>query len=67
LRDDAAGDRVAHGRKDDRDRPRLRVDGSGHYGPACQDDVGLQAEPTPARALRSTGRHWSTREPFSDS
>jgi hypothetical protein len=43
-RDDAAGDRVAHARKDDRDRPRLPLDGNGRRGRACYDDVGLQAD-----------------------
>jgi hypothetical protein len=41
---DAAGDGIARARKDDRDRPRLPLDGSGRRGPACQDDVGLQAD-----------------------
>ena len=44
---EAAGDRVAQAHKDDRDRPRLALDGSGRRGPACQDDVGLQAEQLP--------------------
>src|SRR5439155_14922369 len=43
-RDDAAGDGVARARKDDRDRPRLPLDGNGRRGPVCQDDVGLQAD-----------------------
>ena len=43
-RDDAAGDRIAHGRKDDRDRPRLTLDGSGRPGRDCHDDVGSQAD-----------------------
>src|SRR5215813_5778311 len=42
--DDAAGDGVAHVRKDDRYRPRLPLDGNGRHGRACQDDVGLQAD-----------------------
>ena len=43
-RDDAAGDGVAHGRKDDWDRMRLSLEGSGRRGRAyCQDDVGLEA------------------------
>jgi hypothetical protein len=33
--------------KDDRDRPRLLLDGSGRRGPVCQDDVGLQADQLP--------------------
>jgi hypothetical protein len=40
--DDAAGDGIGHIRKDDRDRPRLPLEGNGRRGPACQDDVGLQ-------------------------
>jgi hypothetical protein len=43
-RDNAAGDRIGHGRKDDRHRSRLPLEGSGRQGPACQDDVGLQAD-----------------------
>jgi hypothetical protein len=43
-RDDAAGDGVARARKDDRDRPRLPLEGNGRRGRACQDDVGLQAD-----------------------
>jgi hypothetical protein len=43
-RDDALGNRVGHVRKDDRDRPRLPLDGSGRRGPKCHDDVGLQAD-----------------------
>jgi hypothetical protein len=41
--DDAAADGVGHARKDDRDRPRLPLEGSGRRGRACQDDVGSQA------------------------
>src|SRR5215471_917559 len=37
----------AHGRKDDRDRPRPPLDGSGRRGIACQDDVGLRADQFP--------------------
>jgi len=40
----AAGDGVGDGRKDDRDRPRLPLDGSGRRGAVCHNDVGLQAE-----------------------
>jgi hypothetical protein len=43
-RDDAAGDEIAHAREDDRDRPRLPLEGSGRHGPACHDHVGLQAD-----------------------
>src|SRR6516225_7611208 len=43
-RDDAVGDGVDHGRKDDWDRPRLPLDGSGWRGPVCHDDVGLQPD-----------------------
>jgi hypothetical protein len=42
-RDDAASDRITH-RKDDRDRPRLSLDGGGRSGRGCQDDVGSQAD-----------------------
>jgi hypothetical protein len=31
-------------RKDDRDRPRLPLDGNGRRAPVCQDDVGLQGD-----------------------
>src|SRR5439155_24027539 len=30
--------------KDDRDRPRLPLEGSGRPVPGCQEDVGLQAD-----------------------
>jgi len=43
-RDNAAGDGVAHVRKDDRDRPRFPLDGDGLQGRVCQDDVGLRAD-----------------------
>src|SRR6516165_5608452 len=43
-RNDAAGDGVGRARKDDRDRPRLPLDGSGRQGRAYQDDVRLQAD-----------------------
>ena len=43
-RDEAAGDGVGHVRKDDRDRPRLPLDGNGRRRPGCHDDVGLQAD-----------------------
>jgi hypothetical protein len=43
-RDDAAGNGVTHVRKDDRDRPRLPLNGSGRRSRVCQDDVGLQAD-----------------------
>ena len=43
-RDDAAGDGVGHGHKDDRDRLRLPLEGSGRRGPRLSDDVGLQAD-----------------------
>src|SRR5215468_2536292 len=42
--DDAADDGVGQVRKDDRDRPRLPLDGGGRRGPVYQDDVGLQAD-----------------------
>ena len=38
---DAAGDGIGRVRKDDRDRPRLSLDGNGRRGPICHDDVGL--------------------------
>src|SRR6516162_5507330 len=43
-RDDAAADGFAHVRKDDRDRPRLPLDGNGRRGRVCHDDVGSQAD-----------------------
>jgi hypothetical protein len=35
---------IGRARKDDRDRPRLPLEGDGRRGPVCQDDVGLQAD-----------------------
>src|SRR6516162_11758105 len=46
-RDDASWNRVARARKDDRDRPRLPLEGDGRRAPACHDDVGLQADQLP--------------------
>jgi hypothetical protein len=43
-RGDADGDRIDRDRKDDRDRPRLPLEGSGRRGRVCQDEVGLQAD-----------------------
>src|SRR5262252_8180595 len=43
-RDEAAGDGIGHAYKDDRDRPRLPLEGSGRWDRACQDDVGLEAD-----------------------
>src|SRR5262249_654839 len=43
-RDEAAADGIGHVRHDDRDRPRLPVDGNGPRGPGCHDDVGSQAD-----------------------
>src|SRR6516162_7449036 len=43
-RDDAACDGVARGHKDDRDRLRLPLKGSGCRDRSCQNDVGLQAD-----------------------
>jgi hypothetical protein len=43
-RDDTADDGIAHARKDDRDRPRLPLEGNGRRGPAHKDDVGFQAD-----------------------
>jgi hypothetical protein len=43
-RNDALGDRVGHASKDDRNRPRLPLDGDGRRGAAWHDDVGLQAD-----------------------
>jgi hypothetical protein len=40
----AAGDGIAHVRKDDRDRPCLPLEGDGLRGPVCHDDVGLQTD-----------------------
>ena len=42
--DDTVGDGVGHVHKDDRDRPRLPLEGNGRRGPACHDDVGLQTD-----------------------
>ena len=39
-----ARDGAAPGRKGDRNRPRLPLQGNGRRSPACQDDVGLQAD-----------------------
>jgi hypothetical protein len=33
--------------QDDRDRSRLPLEGNGRHLPACQDDVGLQADQLP--------------------
>src|ERR1700730_1027886 len=43
-RNDALGDRVGHARNDDRNRPRLSLEGNGRGGPGWHDDVGLQAD-----------------------
>src|SRR6516165_9262666 len=43
-RDDARGYGFARARKDDWDRPRLPLEGSGRRGPDCQDDVGWRAD-----------------------
>src|SRR5262249_55527192 len=43
-RDGAAGDGVDHGRKDDRNRSRLPLEGSGRRGRVCQDYVGPQTD-----------------------
>jgi CYTH domain-containing protein len=48
---------AALGGKAYRDRPRLPPDGDGHRGRVCLDDVGLQADQLPARALVSKSRH----------
>ena len=44
LRDDAAGDGVGHVCKDNRDRPRLPLEGKDRRGRGCTDDIGLQAD-----------------------
>src|SRR6516162_8055332 len=41
-RDDAAGHGVGHVRKDNRDRPRLALEGNGRRGRAYQENVGVQ-------------------------
>src|SRR5215472_615726 len=41
---DALGDGITHIPKDDRDRPRLLLEGNGVRGPVCHYDVGLQAD-----------------------
>src|SRR6516225_2493179 len=38
-RDQTAADGIDHAPKDDRDRPRLPLDGSGRPGRVCRDDV----------------------------
>src|SRR6516162_4613688 len=43
-RNEAADDGVAHARKDDRDRPRLPLEGKNRRSRVCEDDVGLQAD-----------------------
>jgi len=43
-RDNARSRRAAPGRKGDRNRPRLPLQGNGRRSPVCQDDVGLQAD-----------------------
>jgi hypothetical protein len=43
-RDDAAGDRVAQAHKDDWDRRRLPLEGSGRRGSVCHENVGSQAD-----------------------
>ena len=42
--DEAGGDGVGHVRKDDRDGPRLPLDGGGRRDPDCHDDVGSQSD-----------------------
>jgi hypothetical protein len=44
ARDDAADDGIAHVRKNDRDRPRLPLEGNGRRGRVCQDGVWFQAD-----------------------
>ena len=41
-RDQTAADGIDHAPKDDRDRPRLPLEGNGRHAPACQDDVGAR-------------------------
>ena len=41
---EAAGDVIVQARKDDRDRPRLPLEGNGCRDRDCHDDVGLQAD-----------------------
>jgi hypothetical protein len=55
LRDDAAGDRVEAGHKDDRDRLLFPVEGSSRRGPACQDNVGLQPDQLVRECLHPIG------------
>src|SRR5262249_37192389 len=45
--DDAAGDGVDYAPKDDRDRPRLPLEGNCRRRPIRQDDVGLEADHLP--------------------
>ena len=49
----ACGDGVAHARKDDWDRPRLPLDGSGRGDRACQNDVALGLAVPPSIRLRA--------------
>jgi hypothetical protein len=44
ARDDAARDGIDRAGKDDRNRPRLPLDGDSRRGRVCQDDVGLQTD-----------------------
>ena len=46
-RNNAAGDGIAHIHEDDRDRPRLPLNGNGRRGSVCHDDVGLRADQLP--------------------
>ena len=45
--DDAGGNGIDHANEDDRDRPRLPLEGNGRRGIACHDDVGLQSDQLP--------------------
>ena len=40
----AGGDGIANAHRDDRDRPRLPLDGNGRRGRHCQYDVGVQTD-----------------------
>jgi len=51
--DNTAGDGIARVRNDDRDRPRLPLEGSGRRDRVCQDDVGLRADQLPRERSHS--------------
>src|SRR6516164_7346160 len=54
-RHDAVGDGIGHVRKDDRDRPRLPLEGNGRRGSPCQNDVRWQAYQLPRERSYAIG------------